>query len=273
MQNNRRSFRRKDPTTHPPAQPASKPKSKFSPWNLSSPRLGRGLKNVDIQESEFRQSEEEEEDDDDDDEEVFDNDDIDLDLFNEKFETMPSDPKEAQKLELLKMRTIERRAKQCEIQRFYKAQSIQRRLEEIEVKFKELEEKGVDLERALRREAESDNSPLLIQKWIQLVHEKNDLMSEESDLMVASRHLELEDKQSRLEQEYRKYIDMEDSMKTAQHRAEEERVLLELLEVVDMRDSLVVFLEDQRLKEINDHGLPVLEPKRPKTVGGQVHWE
>ncbi|MGH0191372.1 UNVERIFIED_CONTAM: hypothetical protein FKN15_061584 [Acipenser sinensis] len=88
-----------------------------------------------------------------------------------------------------------------------------------------------------------------------------------------SRHLELEDKQSRLEQEYRKYIDTEDLMKTAQHRAEEERVLQELLEVVDMRDSLVVFLEDQRLKEINDHGLPVLEPKRPKTGGGQVHWE
>ncbi|KAK1152760.1 F-actin-monooxygenase MICAL2-like isoform X1 [Acipenser oxyrinchus oxyrinchus] len=264
VQNNRRSFRRKDPTTHPQAQPASKAKS-----NLWSPRLGRGLKDADTQESE----EEEEEEEDDDDEEVFDNDDIDLDLFNEKFQTMPSDPKEAKKLELLKMRTIERRAKQCEIQRFYKAQLIQRRLEEIEVKFKELEEKGVYLERALRREAESDNSPLLIQNWIQLVHEKNDLMSEESDLMVASRHLELEDKQSRLEQEYRNYIDMEDSMKTAQHRAEEERVLLELLEVVDMRDSLVVFLEDQRLKEINDHGLPVLEPKRPKTGGGQVHWE
>lgn len=39
-----------------------------------------------------------------------------------QFQTMPSDPKEAKKLELLKMRTIERRAKQCEIQRFYKAQ-------------------------------------------------------------------------------------------------------------------------------------------------------
>ncbi|MBN3280705.1 MICA1 monooxygenase, partial [Polyodon spathula] len=263
VQNNRRSFRRKeDPTTHPPTQHASKPKSKFSPWNLSSPRLGRGPKDADTWESEFRQSKEEEEEDEDD-EEVFDNDDIDLDLFNEK---------EAQRLELLKMRTMERRAKQCEIHRFYKAQSIQRRLEEIEVKFKELEEKGVDLERALRREAESDDSPRLIQQWIQLVHEKNDLMSEESDLMVASRHLELEDKQGRLEQEYRKYIDMEDSMKTDQHRAEEERVLVELLEVVDMRNSLVVFLEDQRLKEINDQGLPVLEPKRPKTGGGQVHW-
>ncbi|XP_041084542.1 F-actin-monooxygenase mical1-like isoform X1 [Polyodon spathula] len=282
VQNNRRSFRRKeDPTTHPPTQHASKPKSKFSPWNLSSPRLGRGPKDADSRESEFRQSKEEEEeeeeegdddDGDDDDEEVFDNDDIDLDLFNEKFQTMPSDHKEAQRLELLKMRTMERRAKQCEIQRFHKAQSIQRRLEEIEVKFKELEEKGVDLERALRKEAESDDSPRLIQQWIQLVHEKNDLMSEESDLMVASRHLELEDKQGRLEQEYRKYIDMEDSMKTDQHRAEEERVLVELLEVVDMRDSLVVFLEDQRLKEINDQGLPVLDPKRPKTGGGQVHW-
>uniref|UniRef100_A0A8C2H552 Molecule interacting with CasL protein 1 n=1 Tax=Cyprinus carpio TaxID=7962 RepID=A0A8C2H552_CYPCA len=61
--------------------------------------------------------------------------------------------------------------------------TIQRRLDEIEVTFKELEEKGVELERALRGEAGSD--PETIDHWIELVQEKNNLLSEESDLMVA----------------------------------------------------------------------------------------
>lgn len=38
------------------------------------------------------------------------------------FQTMPSDPVEAEKLELKKMRTLERRAKMSELQRLRKAQ-------------------------------------------------------------------------------------------------------------------------------------------------------
>uniref|UniRef100_A0A671UFI6 Molecule interacting with CasL protein 1 n=1 Tax=Sparus aurata TaxID=8175 RepID=A0A671UFI6_SPAAU len=70
------------------------------------------------------------------------------------------------------------------LSRFCGLQSIQRRLEEIEVAFKDLEGKGVELEQTLRGEAGSSGSPDMIEQWIQLVHEKNALVSEESDLMV-----------------------------------------------------------------------------------------
>lgn len=185
---------------------------------------------------------------------------------------MPSDPAEAEKMELMKMRTLERRAKMSELQRFQKAQSIQRRLEEIEVTFKDLEDKGVVLERSLRGEADSGGSPDTIEQWIQLVHEKNALVSEESELMVASRQLELEDKQSALELELRKYMEMKD--KTAEQQAEEERVLQQMIEVVDMRDSLVSFLEEKRLKEISEEqeAFSIMEAKRHSKAGSQVHW-
>lgn len=39
-----------------------------------------------------------------------------------QFQTVPSDPVEAEKLELMKMRTLERRAKMSELQRLRKAQ-------------------------------------------------------------------------------------------------------------------------------------------------------
>ncbi|XP_040912898.1 F-actin-monooxygenase mical1 [Toxotes jaculatrix] len=275
---NRRCFRRKE---MPSGQ--TRVRSKFSPWNLSSPRINRDTRlSVLINhpgrvETTFRHAHSASEegadgddDDDDDDDEMFERDDI--DLYDEKFQTVPSDPVEAEKLELMKMRTLERRAKMSELQRLRKAQSIQRRLEEIEVTFKELEEKGVELERTLRGEAGSSGSPDMIEQWIQLVHEKNALVSEESDLMVASRQLELEDKQSMLELELRKYMEMND--KTAEQQAEEERVLQQMIEVVDMRDSLVSFLEEKRQKEISEEqeAFSIMEAKRHSKAGAQVHW-
>ncbi|XP_026187998.1 F-actin-monooxygenase mical1 isoform X2 [Mastacembelus armatus] len=274
---NRRCFKRKE---MPSGQ--ARVRSKFSPWNLSSPRISRDTRlsvlvnhpgRVDTTFRHVHSTSEEGvegDDDDDDEDELFKHDD--LDLYDEKFQTVPSDPAEAQKLELMKMRTLERRAKMSELQRLRKAQSIQRRLEEIEVTFKELEDKGVVLEQTLRGESGCNGSPDMIEQWIQLVHEKNALVSEESDLMVASRQLELEDKQSMLEMELRKYMELKD--KTPEQQSEEDQVLQQMIEVVDMRDSLVSFLEEKRLKEISEEqeAFSIMEAKRHSKTGAQVHW-
>ncbi|XP_015198119.2 F-actin-monooxygenase mical1 isoform X2 [Lepisosteus oculatus] len=270
---NRKSFRRKEEqTAQAPVETQATPSPQSTPKFSQIQETMVGDRTLVTQETDFYQSEDDDDDEEDDD--VFTGD-ADFDpLYDERFQRIPSDPLEAEKLELLKMRTLERHAKMCELQRFHRAQSIQRRLEEIEVTFKELEEKGIVLERTLRGEIGSDGSPEILNKWIQLVHEKNALVSEESDLMVASRQLELEDKQSGLEKELRSYIEMSDSVKTPQQKAKEEMVLKEMLKVVDERNELVTFLEEQRLKEINDclHGLAVLDPKRPTSGGAQVHW-
>lgn len=68
-----------------------------------------------------------------------------------------------------------------------------------------------------------------------------------------------------------------DSEKTAEQQAEEDRVLQEMLEVVDMRNSLVSFLDEKRLKEIESdkqQATSLLEAKRHSTAsaGAQVHW-
>ncbi|XP_059350658.1 F-actin-monooxygenase MICAL3-like isoform X10 [Daphnia carinata] len=69
-------------------------------------------------------------------------------------------------------------ARQTELKRLRMAQSIQRQLEEMEVKQKELEEQGVRLERTLRGEeggVSGRDESALMQEWFQLVHEKNAL--------------------------------------------------------------------------------------------------
>ncbi|XP_073709846.1 protein-methionine sulfoxide oxidase mical3a isoform X25 [Misgurnus anguillicaudatus] len=200
-----------------------------------------------------------------------------------------------------------RQAKQEELKRLHRAQIIQRQLEQVEEKQRQLEERGVAVEKALRGEAglykgssvspkqrkrrsdywgESNYSeildlhlgvepyvgtprrrvlylcpccspkgmgkkddPKLMQEWFKLVQEKNALVRYESELMIFARELELEDRQSRLQQELRERMAVDDHLKTEEELAEEKHILNEMLEVVEQRDSLVALLEEQRLRE------------------------
>ncbi|XP_055568800.1 F-actin-monooxygenase MICAL3 isoform X7 [Falco biarmicus] len=166
-----------------------------------------------------------------------------------------------------------RQAKQEELKRLHRAQIIQRQLEQVEEKQRQLEERGVAVEKALRGEAVEPNAgtprrrplsfcpccahegmgkkddPKLMQEWFKLVQEKNALVRYESELMIFARELELEDRQSRLQQELRERMAVEDHLKTDEELSEEKRILNEMLEVVEQRDSLVALLEEQRLRE------------------------
>ncbi|KAJ8382708.1 hypothetical protein SKAU_G00034860 [Synaphobranchus kaupii] len=142
-------------------------------------------------------------------------------------------------------------AKREELKRLHRAQIIQRQLEQVEEKQRYLEEKGVAVEKALRGEAGmgKEDDPRLMQEWFTLVQEKNSLVRYESELMIFAQELELEDRQSRLQQDLRERMAVEDHLKTEQELAEEKRVLSEMLEVVEQRDALVALLEEQRLRE------------------------
>ncbi|XP_075937755.1 protein-methionine sulfoxide oxidase mical3a isoform X6 [Anarhichas minor] len=163
-----------------------------------------------------------------------------------------------------------RQAKQEELKRLHRAQIIQRQLEQVEEKQRQLEERGVAVEKALRGEAGNDywgdsnyseildlhlggmgkkDDPKLMQEWFKLVQEKNALVRYESELMIFARELELEDRQSRLQQELRERMAVEDNLKTEKELSQEKQILNEMLEVVEQRDALVALLDEQRLRE------------------------
>ncbi|GAA6235065.1 protein-methionine sulfoxide oxidase mical3a-like [Lates japonicus] len=165
-------------------------------------------------------------------------------------------------------RAARRQAKQEQLKRLHKAQMIQRQLQQVEEKQRQLEERGVMVEKALRGEADywgdSNNSqdidlhlgglgkldnPALMQQWFQLVQQKNSLVRYESELMIFARELELEDRQSRLQQELRERMAVDDHLKEDWQLVEERLILEEMLEVVEQRDALVSLLEEQRLQE------------------------
>ncbi|KAF6084495.1 microtubule associated monooxygenase, calponin and LIM domain containing 3 [Phyllostomus discolor] len=144
-----------------------------------------------------------------------------------------------------------RQAKQEELKRLHRAQIIQRQLEQVEERQRHLEERGVAVEKALRGEAGmgKKDDPKLMQEWFRLVQEKNAMVRYESELMIFARELELEDRQSRLQQELRERMAVEDHLKTEEELSDEKRILNEMLEVVEQRDALVALLEEQRLRE------------------------
>ncbi|XP_051975501.1 F-actin-monooxygenase mical2b isoform X8 [Xyrauchen texanus] len=161
--------------------------------------------------------------------------------------------------------------KREQLKRLHRAQTIQRQLEEVEEKQRALEEKGVALEKILRGETEDNSADetTQLQTWFKLVLEKNKLARYESEIMIFAQELEFEDTQSRLQQDLRRRMAIEDCEKSASELAEEQSLLVEIMKVVEKRDKLVGLLEEQRLKEkAEDHDLDSMILSR----GYQFHW-
>lgn len=93
------------------------------------------------------------------------------------------------------------------------AQEIQRKLEETEVKTRELEYRGVQVEKALRGESngsefdENKEEPDLLKEWFDLMRDRTELRRYEKELMIRAQELELEDRHARLQHELRERLE------------------------------------------------------------------
>ncbi|XP_076588756.1 F-actin-monooxygenase mical2b isoform X3 [Chaetodon auriga] len=172
-------------------------------------------------------------------------------------------------------KTVAQQAKREQLKRLHRAQAIQRQLEEVAEKQRDLEERGVAIEKIIRGETESSltdesDEAQLYQSWFKLVLEKNRLVRYESELMIFAQELELEDTQSRLQQDLRHRMAIEDTKKSASELQEEQEILAEIMRTVEKRDMLVSVLEEQRLKErAEDRDLESLVLCK----GYEFHWE
>ncbi|XP_034445036.1 protein-methionine sulfoxide oxidase mical2b isoform X3 [Hippoglossus hippoglossus] len=169
---------------------------------------------------------------------------------------------------------VAQQTKREQLKRLHRAQVIQRQLEEVGEKQKDVEERGVTIEKIIRGETESSQSDdgdeaRLYQSWFKLVLEKNRLARYESELMIFAQELELEDTQSRLQQDLRCRMSVEDTKKSASQLQEEQKMLSEIMRTVEKRDMLVSVLEEQRLKEkAEDRDLESLVLSK----GYELHW-
>ncbi|XP_012255532.2 F-actin-monooxygenase Mical isoform X2 [Athalia rosae] len=147
-----------------------------------------------------------------------------------------------------KEKSARRLARQTQLKRLRMAQEIQRKLEETEVKQRELESRGVSVEKALRGEGECSNREEadLLSEWFDLMRERTELRRYEKELLVRAQEVQLEDRHERLQQELRERLADDDEKKTSADVKKEGEILTEMLEIVAKRDSLIALLEEER---------------------------
>lgn len=149
-------------------------------------------------------------------------------------------------------RSYRRMARQAQHKRLRMAQEIQRQLEELEVKQRELEARGVEVEKMVRGEGTdslcSDESNLL-QQWYDLLRERSELGRLERELSLRAQEIDLEERHARLQFELKER--MEKEHKTEEDVAIEGRIIKEMLDIVQQRHNLVSLEESdrQRYKE------------------------
>ncbi|XP_057333718.1 protein-methionine sulfoxide oxidase mical3a isoform X7 [Microplitis mediator] len=153
-----------------------------------------------------------------------------------------------------KLKNTKKLVRQAQLKRLRMAQEIQRKLEETEVKQRDLESRGVSVEKALRGEGESSGREEtdLLGEWFDLMRERTDLRRYEKELLVRAQEVQLEDRHDRLQQELRERLADDDEKKTSADVKKEGEILTEMLEIAAKRDSLIAILEEERQRYKNE---------------------
>ncbi|XP_053694441.1 F-actin-monooxygenase Mical isoform X2 [Sabethes cyaneus] len=151
------------------------------------------------------------------------------------------------KNELKKLRAMSKASRQAELKRLRIAQEIQREQEEIEVKIKDLETRGVEIEKELRGESESleknienlgANDEGLVKEWLEIMRSITRLKVRDEELTIRQQELQLEHRHAQLKEELNMRLSCSKLDKNSSDVAAEGAILNEMLEIVAKRQAL-----------------------------------
>ncbi|XP_053327299.1 MICAL-like protein 2 [Spea bombifrons] len=126
---------------------------------------------------------------------------------------------------------------------------IQQRLQKIEQELDVLELRGVHMEKELRSSDGDDSEDALMVDWFKLIHKKQLLLREESELNYISRTQMLRKQQHEVETELRNLMNKPDHQKTTKDAQLEQELLDKLLLLVNDRNEIVQCLDEDRIRE------------------------
>ncbi|XP_046803698.1 F-actin-monooxygenase Mical isoform X3 [Lucilia cuprina] len=148
-----------------------------------------------------------------------------------------------------KQRAISKAVRQAELKRLRIAQEIQREQEEIEVQLKELETRGVLIEKALRGEEQNYDNPdsttnvgssdeKLLKELLEIWRNITQLKKRDEELGIRQKELQLEHRHAQLKEELNLRLSCSKLDKSSADVAAEGAILNEMLEIVAKRAAL-----------------------------------
>uniref|UniRef100_A0A1I8PQX2 F-actin monooxygenase n=1 Tax=Stomoxys calcitrans TaxID=35570 RepID=A0A1I8PQX2_STOCA len=148
-----------------------------------------------------------------------------------------------------KQRAISKAVRQAELKRLRIAQEIQREQEEIEVQLKELETRGVLIEKALRGEEQTlenlestnnvgSNDEKLLKELLEIWRNITQLKKRDEELGIRQQELQLEHRHAQLKEELNMRLSCNKLDKSSADVAAEGAILNEMLEIVAKRAAL-----------------------------------
>ncbi|XP_035230256.1 MICAL-like protein 1 isoform X2 [Stegodyphus dumicola] len=133
---------------------------------------------------------------------------------------------------------------------------ILQEMKEIEEKQREYERQGREIE-LLIRDRDKDEEPSVeeeeyIMQLFELVNQKNALFRRQAELMYIKRSQRLEEQQQEVDAKIRQLQAKPESERTEEDKSREEELMMELIDIVDQRNSIIDSIEMDRRRELEE---------------------